>query len=622
MTRSMGDATAGATLGSLLRRDPGLRGRSWAKAIVLGFLIANMYGILTGIRVYRYGSVTLAGGSLHLLLIAGLSWLLLGAMLMIVRGNLRGSPFDLTLPIPAPALARARCLATLIIGTIMLAVMLGVALALGRVRGLPHGPVEPVLLMTLHLWSVFLLALGSLQNLRPGLAEVAWDRRTRRPLTALLAGTLVLLLALLRWLPAWGWILPLLAGLLLLLRAHRRLPRAFLVAPLEPDPEGVRATSEATAAWRGSGMRWVLARILFPTTLKHAWVTVTVPVVVFYGIMLGRHSSASFGITQIPWIWIMLILILAVPMGSLHMLDALPLSRRRILPWLLLPGMVVTVIALLVTRGIGDQRAEARGLLRLVADSEVAASGADDEADGDEADSSLAPCRLLVPASLHEIAWDGVAPELAGPGVERHTPSIIRPIAGLPPVIFSPFDTPPGASPDFVAGQLKRAIEAAYGRDIPAAELEARYLRPLPGGGTGVRPEGLTLLADYPDLRARPRRHDLPLLLAALVVPWFFIVGWGLRLFTRFARESTRRVVFPLFALVPLAISIVFILAAESNWIEPDWVYAGYRICARTITAALPGGSLLLWGLLALGVAVGYRFAESRFRRVESMRPE
>jgi hypothetical protein len=67
-----------------------------------------------------------------------------------------------------------------------------------------------------------------------------------------------------------------------------------------------------------------------------------------------------------------------------------------------------------------------------------------------------------------------------------------------------------------------------------------------------------------------------------------------------------------------MTIYLTFVLGAIFDLWEPAPVTGFWKILARNLTEAFPGGIVVLWLVCFLLLAVAYRVAENQFERVEA----
>jgi hypothetical protein len=614
----------------LLRRDLALQPRPLMKTLFAGLFLGQLLGLWTRVEVSYHHLPPFAAGSLQAVLALTVAWAVVAAMLALGRVSLRAGPLELALPIPARQVWLVRTVALALIG---LAILAAAAVA-AELAALPLGmhPWEyPRLRALLLRTAALILPFIALMHARfPHLAELP------RSLASLRHGLIVFLALLgaaliLDHLPAILTVALPVAGLLLLCWTARRLPATFSLVPDEASGESagmpasrtgeasgglvVRGSAAAGLAEWGAVMtaagpvgrrngriviRTVL-RNLYPSFDRMGVTVVFYPVVALYAYLMANANV--FGIIAVTWLWAFLIQLTISPLSTLHRLDPLPISRRLILPVMLLPGLLVASLTYGIARSVRMARAEADGLVQCPTV---------------ERQDGSTYCSVYVPWCYFETARDGKAPLIRAPWDESHEAWHMALFKGSSLVLYSPFSVQPESSPRFIAHQLSRAIAAIYGREIAPEELQKRYLVEGQDGRAALAPGGFALLRDYPDLQPPRRTPVVPLMIALIGCPWLLMMAALFRPLARVAHDAARPWLFPLIVAPPLAILVLFVAGDMAGWIDPRAGNALVEIFARRVGDALPGGSAMLWGLTLLLLAGSYLLAQGGFRHVEA----
>jgi len=186
----------------------------------------------------------------------------------------------------------------------------------------------------------------------------------------------------------------------------------------------------------------------------------------------------------------------------------MPVSRKAFFAYLMLPTFAVLVVGLalgsLVGRGVFKEDWLWDRFLRIDGRPERA-----------------------VPHDFLEVAWDGAPPSVTSPWGEEHEPWRRSVFGGSDVVVYRPYDTPPGASREFVGYQISRALLDAYGSRFPAESIERRYVR-------GAVECDCTHWAGWHRMVGEYERSPtntgalLPLMCAIVGVPWFLFVRLAL----------------------------------------------------------------------------------------------
>jgi hypothetical protein len=601
---------------ALLRRDPALRPKILASSLLASLGLGQFISLYVRYEAYQQGGPLFDPTAPGALLVVSVIWMVMAGMLFAAQVNVRSTDFDLVLPLPARTIWTARMLAVLGTGLLDLVLTAVIFAFAARVRGIEAFGDRSLVALGLRILVMIPWMVALVQNYAPRLAALRWQADTAPFLLvaalSALAGTYLLGL-----LPLYCIAIPLILSALLFRRAARAVPPAYLLVPTEPEDGRGPAAVAGQEAWqaltaasaapptvpRGIVTR-TLARNLYPLNTKMGWSVAFFPIIIAYAILMASREF-DLGLIMVVWMWTFFTFLAIAPLSTLHRIDPLPIPRRRLLPLLVLPGLILAALSYGIALEIGAAGQRRDGLItcRMLTDRST----------------DREYCGLLIPRRYLTIAPGDEIPEIAAPWGERHTPWHAALIAGGRPHVYSRFSTPPGSSAEYIAHQLSRAIERIYGARIPAAELQARYLVARDDGTPAYRESGVPLAADYPGLAAPFSGHGLiPLTIALMGVPWLLLMALIFPPLGRVARESARPWLFPLIAAVPMVIFIGYITAALREALEPWVVNAFVEVIARRITAATPGGAATLWGATLLLLAGSYLLAGRGLRRVEA----
>jgi hypothetical protein len=337
------------------------------------------------------------------------------------------------------------------------------------------------------------------------------------------------------------------------------------------------------------------------------------PFIVLWGVLIsGAVLSESFGYWMLFLSAYLLFAFLPAAMAQLYALDPLPLSRRRIF------ALIVVPLLLLLSAGYGAGWTA----VRLLGEPSPRVRFQEAASEGVVPPYPSQPATVRVPAGLCRIAWDGQPPQNVSPWGEAHPPWTVPLVSGGTAVLYSPYSTPEGSSPEFVALQISRAVEAVYGKSIPPSEIQTRYLEVDDQGAVVPRKAGgLTLRHDYPDLIARRGVPRFPVFMLITLVLYLLTSSVYFRSYRVTVSDRRRLVIFftlggCLFVL-HLVLTVLFITRAIR-----EVAFSGVMtIFTHAMTTFLPGGVFTLWVVCALLTWGVYRFAESRFERVEAAMP-
>jgi hypothetical protein len=367
---------------------------------------------------------------------------------------------------------------------------------------------------------------------------------------------------------------------------------------------GISSTgSVATAVRAGRGQ---LHLILLRTFYGHglSWFLLALLLVLGLGASYLGPEGSLYAFWLFILYWLLLSALFGLASARLPMLDPLPVPRKLLFAYLVLPGLL---LALLGYAGAHLVRAGGASRLLLV---DYRQHPVVDDWD------------VQVPLISWEIGWDGQPPPVEEPYVPPwevpYYPWSVSLFRGLPPVLYSPYHAPQGSPPEWVAGQLSQAVDAVYGTSILAIEIQRRYLVPEADGSTGVQPGGVTLLDDFPELRPVVWGQTLPLMVLLIGLPWLLYLALAVR--GGYASgDAGRRPWGPLLlAGFALACILGALWSYGVGWTAEWKLVALTAILARKLAALLPANLWLRWGIIVALLSITYLLAQARFERIET----
>jgi hypothetical protein len=338
---------------------------------------------------------------------------------------------------------------------------------------------------------------------------------------------------------------------------------------------------------------------------------VSFPFIFFLGMLFSGFFNVMFGDSDLQFTNLTLggyimMAFLATPMGFLHHLDGLPISRKSLFACLILTPLMVLLI------GYGSGRLGMTYLQQPVPLVEY-----------QEEESLLFPSYkaddklLRVPVDFCEIAWDGPAQLTLSPWGESHPPWEAPIFRGSRVVLYSPFSAPVGSSAEFVALQISRAIEVVYGMSIPHREILDRYLEADDDGVVAFKSSGFTLLEDFPELRAKPGAPLFPLIALSVGLQWLLLAFIYMGAFRATWSDRARKIVF--FGLLAAAMGFhIGLFSLVIFDVTKIWLVMGLcSIIFKQLSSSLPGGPVLIWLSSGLVLYAAYRLVQARFERIE-----
>jgi hypothetical protein len=422
-------------------------------------------------------------------------------------------------------------------------------------------------------------------------------------------GILVLISVLSAHSPLYA-ILPLVVAAVAFVRVYRALPLALTVVAAEPDagdgqpPGGGRSDiiscvgpqtgSEAGVTTGVQPSRWTVHSTVL-RTLYNPWLTAILFVIL---IVLGSRNSGFqwSGVSNLLWsFWVLVILsgLFLTAVARMYTLDPFPISRRLVFTYLTLPSLAVAFSGYALGTLAGKGLARSRPLV------EYSDRRFDRQLD------------IRVPLEYWKLSWDGTPEPLAPAHDEPHAAWSVRLFRGTDTVLYNPYHAPEGSSPEFVASQLSRAIEAVYGRHISPEELSDRYLESGPDGGTTLKVGRMDLGDDYSGLRPRGWSTSLAAVIALIGMAWLLYLA-------AIMPRATSAITIGHLTLTIGIMFLAFVIWSDNAGVTKPWkLSALLAIMARELAAVLPGGTFTLWGIAVLGLACCYCLAQSRFTRME-----
>ena len=617
----------------LLRRDPSVQ--ALPKWLLIAPLAASVLeGVRTlvfGMRLWRSGG---EGAPLpaDLLLLTFILWLPVALFLLFGRTGQRCTRFDLGMPLSARRLWSVHLLAVTLSSLAVLVATSAIVRLRDRLVGAMFDevivPPSNLLGLALPLVAGVVLAIVILQGRDPKVYATS----ARRGNAAFAVATLVALyglVAVLAWLPPAVSLIPVAFAILLGLHSHRSLPTAFTTVPLEAQDGSAAIDVGGGAAWSSARPRGgfaerlrrnlsifhILSRGVAPGQLIEipALLAFGYPFILLWGVLVsGVAFAEDFRYWMLFLTAYLLYAFLPAPMVQLYALDSLPISRRRLFAFIVLPLLILMSLGYGAGWTLGRFLKEPAPQVRFqeaVSESLVPPY-------------PFQPAMVRVPVEHCRVAWDGKPPESGSPWGESHPAWTIPLIKGGTAVLYSPFSTPEGASPEFVALQISRAVEAVYGRSLEPSEIMRRHLE-VDDQGVVVpsKSVGLTLLHDYPELTAPRAVSAFPVFMLITTVLYLFTSCLYLRTYRVTVSHGRRMVIFFVLGGWLFAMHLILTALFITRVVRETVVSGLLTIFVQRLTAFLPGGTFAVWIVCALLSWAAYRVAESEFEHVEAPVP-
>jgi hypothetical protein len=525
--------------------------------------------------------------------------------IFLVYGGLlgRGERLCLTLPLSPRRIWLFHVVALMVSVVLVFALALGFLAAVNAIRGIP--PLKPgFVTIVLNIAAMTVLTTSVIQLPDRDSFEIRLN-----------AGNIIFLLIV--WIVAWlaivffsslprfAALVPLAAGIMLLAVMYRTLPAAFsLRTASRASPEGeIDDFRQPSPVEKINGSVRPGRRLLHVAIAKifyRHWVTVLFfPWLFFIGSLLSGYTARGMNsITLLAAVIAYMSGLLHYALSKMYMIEPLPVSRRLLHAYLVLPVFAVTLLSYIVGIAVWKGSAPTENLLFY----------------GEKRSNRSLDVR--VPLEFWEVGWDGEpAPDTTVCCDEPYAAWSTSLFEGSGVVIYSPFHTPPGSSPAFVSEQLSRAAERVFGTRLDPKEIEERYFVTGPDGASRMRGESINIGKDYPRMKPRNWRGILPVVALLIGIPWFLIVAVTFHMYS--AGKNGRVLQVVLAAVV--TVWILFIIFISSSGFTSEWKVGAFAwILVRKLADGMPGGSGTLWLTTVLLLVLGYLLSWNRFVQVEA----
>jgi hypothetical protein len=600
---------------ALLRQNPALRTlpRWLAVSGLTAAVVANVF-IFDAMSDGRLASEPV---------IAILSWLALTVYLVFGEVWTRCTPFNMALPIPTRKLWLSHLAAVALSGVAILAAtagpIAGVLWVIWKLKGGWLVSAPGIGSLAAHVFAGFFLAVFILQS--PDPARHRLEKTPGRAVftLAVMAIILALVFVLHTWSP-WTVLVTLALAVVTALHRVRSAPKVFELdvsagAKSDPVARGTVAEQWQAAGAPANGLlfgsllnRTILRCFYVGSKAKHAPV-ITAPILIAFGALFSGLDGywleeGSLGLLYVPMLAYTLLAFTAHPVSTVYLMDAFPVSRRRILNLLVFPNLLLLAIGcaagILILSVLESARPPRHEPLYL------------------RHDRDSGNYYLYVPRGALEISWDGELPTTVAPWGEEH-PAWSRPLFKVGPVkLYSPYHTPPGCSFEFTAWQISRAVEKVFGQTIPADEIADRYLSERADGTAALETESLTIRADYPELRRVKKGGPLvPAAFSAAAALWLVSLTILIRTYRSGVSKKKRQVItVALMAGLMLIWLIEMLVAPITGLVYMDGfinvIDTLFDAVGRSVVA-----TVLLWLAGALLLWAAYEITLKSFRRAE-----
>lgn len=341
-----------------------------------------------------------------------------------------------------------------------------------------------------------------------------------------------------------------------------------------------------------------VARLLFKWPLN--WLFL-LPLMAFFGVMLGGYSPFSDEPGYMRFSNIVLTIYLLTTVAGyftekMHLLDHLPVDRRTMLAWLVVPAIAAMVL------GYGGGQWLAT---RQAGTTEVFSFVNDDHGYG-----------LKVPPRCFRLVKGAEAPFITAPWGESHRAQSVTAWKRLPWLFYKPYSTPDGASERFVAWQIGRAVQDVFGETLADEDIAGRYLATDGSGRPRVMDGGLSLVSDHPGWRETPGGPVFPALFGPIVVLYLLILALYFRLLRHHVSAKRQRFTFWGLMVVLLVLHVgglILVEVSSDSWIIRGIVLGGIQRWDLTGAGAVP----VAYSAFVLLTGLAWVLALSQFRQME-----
>jgi len=223
---------------------------------------------------------------------------------------------------------------------------------------------------------------------------------------------------------------------------------------------------------------------------------------------------------------------------------------------------------------------------------------------------------MHVPEEFCEIAWDGVVPEVTSPWGEHYTPEGHRVLPWSPAVVYDPFEHGRGNSPEFVALQIDRGIEAVHGVPVPARYTEPGFR--LPDSYVDAIRRGAFTVEGSVGRASEGRSRTVAL--GALVFLFLLVPIYSVSLA---GQSATPRGAVCKWTSVGILVAVLLLITGavvvQTLGFTKVWAVGALPwILLRHLAAALPVGTSVLWILFLAAAGASYFILVRVFERIEA----
>jgi hypothetical protein len=587
-------------IGSVILRHEVLR--RLPKLLVVTFSLSTLIlGVVNYLRLKDLNAPIMDGW--FLVLAQFCVFLSAALVLMMPEAGRRCRVWELSLPVPGRIWWQGHFLSLLLGGTVLMLVFAIIPL-LVRIPGDNYELGQSLAGFLLDLWGppflAYVLTLEILTIWRPAAAMPGREKGWVSALVLVLVLVTALMILVSRLGLSW-WLF----GAIVVLGFFRHRVRVPDTLYLPEEKTTTAESGQWSAMEAPSTSRWVLHKTIMRQLFKWPinWIAL-LPFIAFFGLLLGGFNPFDSDMSGMRFAnYFMTIYILAAASGhfteKMHHVDHLPVDRRTILAWLVLPSLLA------LAAGYAGGQWWASG--KLVTEETIAFVN-DEKGYG-----------LKVPPRCFELVKSDEAPVITSPWGESHQAESVVAWKGQPWLFYKPFSTPEGASEQFVAWQISQVVQRVFGEFLSPEEISERYLETGSDGRVLVGADGLSLKSDHPQWRELSGGPVFPLFAGPVVILYLLVLALLFRLQRRPVSVKRQRVAFWGVMILLLVLHIGW-MAGFVSGMSDDWIVSGIILGGiQRLAMAGSGTGVAAYAVVSVLVVFAWSLALRQFRRLEAL---
>jgi hypothetical protein len=502
-------------------------------------------------------------------------------------------------------------LVSVLLCSVLYGVLGGLMMAAGRMANMEMITWGSLGMVFFRPWALMAMMAAGVAAWRPSLANPGDHPQWGRFRSYLVIGAF-LVLGISVYLPWWVLMICVAASVGLVMRVWGKTPTLLELAESHyEDPVGNISGAVAGTQYYSRSDRWVTHRFLVMSLTKTpASFILLLLFTMFFGVFTAGYYPMDPGEPNLRFLNFVLVVYVLFAMSVHYILklgkvDSLPISRRFILSWLVVP----LVLSLSLGYGLG------RGLIATTLP--TVNPMAYDSPDCEDCSTK----GLSVDPEYFSFSFSREIPLIEAPWGETCTPRSEQVMGGLPWQIWKPFTTSEQSSPEFVAWQISRAARKIYGIDLDQNEIRSTYLEARENGQVYLLKE-LDLVRDYPGTRALHGGPVFPIITGLQV--FLFLLVQGLVFRWCIGHTSRKSVQVRFWSVMVLLVGIhISGLAMLYGSLSEDWIITGVILGQiRLLGQWGLSGHIVVWVGMLMMVAGAWRFALSGFSALDALPQE